>query len=252
MIRTTKIGQAGYEIVTGDCPICGRELNFSRKEDLGTVGTVVDVRVSCEGCRESFRLTGDSVNERHETLLLDCHNLLRKKRYMNCILNVCQAYEMFFSLFLRVKLIYVPFGRMPDRGSSSVAKLNQLCWALSRKTGKFGFVKLRNSALSLAVESNPPSTLDEAGEYIKSLSGSRSPKAADLSLLADKKLADLLERVKRTKINQLRNDVVHKKGYRPTRAEAEDAAEEARAVLGPLTWQLELHDDANWYCRGTP
>ena len=36
-------------------------------------------------------------------------------------------------------------------------------------------------------------------------------------------------------------------GYRPKRDEAENALQEARSILFPLTWRLNLHDDVNLY-----
>jgi len=53
--------------------------------------------------------------------------------------------------------------------------------------------------------------------------------------------------LKETGISALRNKVVHKSGYRPTRDEAEQAHEEAQSILFPLTWLLDLHDEINWY-----
>ena len=66
--------------------------------------------------------------------------------------------------------------------------------------------------------------------------------------MRDTKVANFLINLKKTRVNILRNDVVHKIGYRPTRDEAENAVEEARSSLFPLTNCLDLHDDVNWYC----
>ena len=104
--------------------------------------------------------------------------------------------------------------------------------------------------MRLIIESNPPSTLDEAEDYIKKLYP-RLPRNTELGSVTDTALADLFMRVKGVAINELRNRVVHKIGYRPTRDEAEGALEEARSVLFPLTSRLNLHDDVNWYCKGS-
>jgi hypothetical protein len=53
--------------------------------------------------------------------------------------------------------------------------------------------------------------------------------------------------LKTTGINTLRNRIVHKQAYRPTREEAQLALEETGSLLFPLSHHLELYDDINWY-----
>ena len=101
---STKIKSSGYENIVVTCPLCSHELVLNRATDLGTFEAISGTDVCCQECGRGFWINGDSVNERHEAIVFDCHDLLRTKRYMNCILNVCQAYEMFFSLYLRVNI----------------------------------------------------------------------------------------------------------------------------------------------------
>ena len=243
------IKASGYENVIVDCPLCNHELVFNRATDLGILEPISGTNVSCQRCKRGFWMNGDSVNERHEALIFDCHDLLRAKRYMNCILNVCQAYEMFFSLFLRVNILHIPFGEEFGQERNKLDQFDQLYTELSDETERFGFVKMREVFLRLAIQRDRPSGLDEARDYISALSRYSLPKDAELELLADNRIAELLIRIKRTSINELRNAVVHKRAYRPRRVEAEDAIAEARAVLFPLTFRLNLHDDLNWYCN---
>ena len=250
-MESVRIKSSGYENISVDCPLCNHELVFNRVSDLCTSEPVSGTSISCQECKGRFWVNGDSVNERHEAIILDWYDLLRTKRYMNCILNVCQAYEMFFSLYLRVSLLYVPFGPNVVQDSNALDKLNRLSRDLSSATETFGFAKMRNTVLRLAVEPNRPSVLDEAGSYIGSLSKCNSPKESELKLLADKNVANYLTRIKQTRINVLRNRVIHKQAYRPKRVEADDVVTEARAVLFPLTSLLDLHDDVNWYCNGS-
>ena len=244
-VPTAEVRLAGYENVVADCPRCGYECVFNRASDLCTFQPISGADVRCLKCKQPFWLNGDTVNERHEVMLFECHELLERKKYMNCILNICQAYEMFFSLYLRVNLLYVPFGNS-DWDSDSLEKLNELSMKLEQKTRGFGFAKMLASFLRLIVEHNPPSTLDEAEKYIQSLC-SEMPKNTDVDSVKDNNLSNLLMCIKRIKINQSRNKVVHKIGYRPTRTEAEEAWKEAKSTLFPLTYLLNLHDDANWY-----
>ncbi len=113
----------------------------------------------------------------------------------------------------------------------------------SKETEKLGFAKMRDIFLSLAIEPNRPSILDDARAYIKNLTDYSCPKDTDLGAGPDKKISELLIRVKRTQIFKLRNDVVHKTGYRPKRDESEHAVKEARSVLFPLTRFIQRGPD---------
>ena len=252
-IPTARPKYAGYENIVVDCPICDYELIFNRASDLCTFEPVSGTNVSCEECYRCFWLNGDHVNERHESLIYDCHDLLERKRYSHCILNACQAYEMFFSLYLRVRLLYIPFGSNysdQNSASSSLAQLKQLSKKLKDKIRTFPFGNMRESFLRLVAEENPPGTLNEAELYVcGKLSRNIGSSDLDLSSTKDGNLETLLRRVRDTNINKLRNDVVHESGYRPMREEAEEALEEARSVLFPLTWCLDLHDDITWYYK---
>ena len=247
---STEIKSSGYENIVVDCPLCNHEFVLNRATDLDTFEPISGTDVFCQKCGKGFWINGDSVNERHEAMIFDCHDLLKTKRYMNCILNVCQAYEMFFSLYLRVNILYIPFGKNIGQKRNSLDQFNQLYMQLSDETEKFGFAKMRDVFLRLAVQRDRPSGLDEAQGYIGALSKYSRPKDREIEFLPDKGIAALLIHIKQTRINELRNDVVHKRAYRPKRVEAEDAVAEARAVLFPLTFRLNLHDDLNWYFSG--
>ena len=244
---STKIKSSGYENIVVTCPLCSHELVLNRATDLGTFEAISGTDVCCQECGRGFWINGDSVNERHEAIVFDCHDLLRTKRYMNCILNVCQAYEMFFSLYLRVNILYMPFGNDVGRKGDALDRFNQLYKHFSNETQKFGFSKMRSAFLRLAVEMDRPHDLDCSRKYIDALSKCNLPKNSEIESLPDKNVAALLIRVKQTRINELRNHVVHKRAYRPRREETEDAVAEARDVLFPLTFRLNLHDDLNWY-----
>ena len=133
---------------------------------------------------------------------------------MNCILNVCQSYEMFFSLFLTVKLLYVPFSKS-NRDTPSMDRLNQSHNRLLRAVESFAFERMRNSFLCLVVASKLPSCFSESDKIIDGLGSLVAPSDARLKAAGDKGLSRLLMRVKNTEINRLRNDVVHKMGHRP-------------------------------------
>ena len=80
---------------------------------------------------------------------------------------------------------------------------------------------------------------------LKTLPESREIREAGVS----KRMEDLLVDVRDTKINRLRNEVVHKRGFRPRRRQAEAAVKEGRSVLFPLGRLLDLHEEINCYYR---
>lgn len=244
-----RIKSSTYENVTVDCPLCEEEVTLNRASDLNTLMPISGRRTSCPRCEGEFWLNGDTAAEKHEAIIFDCHDLLKNKKYMSCIVNVCQAYEMFFSLYLRVNLVYVPFGSARGDCYASSDRLNELLQELSRVTAARTFVQMRGIFLSLAINPNRPSDLDESEALINALRDYRCPKDAELESWPKMQISRFLMRVKRTRINELRNKVVHKHGYRPKRDEAERALKEARSVLFPLTNWFDLHDNINWYLK---
>ena len=206
-----------------------------------------DVRCLNEECKKPFRIVGDSVNERHEMLVFDCHELLKRKQYTQCILNVNTAYETFFSLFLRVELAYRPFAaESPLR----IEKLNDLLVKLQAKTEKYTFHSMRALFLRHIVDQTSIGDLCKAEDIIDdSLGQPKCPSNSEIEALGKDRgeLVEPLLKLNRTEIHRLRNQVAHREAYRPTREEAEQSLEEAQSILLPLTINLDLHDEPNCY-----
>ena len=237
-----------YENFVAECPLCGHECIFNRASDLCTFEPIAGLDVSClsEKCGKPFRLVGDSVNERHEMLIFDCDELLERKQYMNCILNLALAYETFFSLFLRVELLYKPFAADPDQ----LDRLNLLSKKLENRIKGYTFHPMRALFLWQISKQRSAATFDEAEEIIKAFPNyPKDPKDSEIEAMSDAKLIPLLKALRDTTIHKLRNSVVHKRAYRPTREEVENSLKETRSILFPLTYHLGLHDDPNWYMR---
>ena len=239
-----------YENIETVCPHCGKDNIFNRITDLKTTEPIGGSNLSClmPDCGRSFRLVSDSVNDPHEMMLFDCERLITRKRYMNCVLTVGQAYEVFFALFLRVELVFRPWAADPDR---DVSELNRLLKLLAGKLKEHGFGKLRAIVALRIAQAHPLRSVIEAETAIKGLSADAfGPlNRIDLGSLPDQEIGDLLKRLMATNIHGLRNSVVHKQAYRPTYEEARRALDEARDILFPLGLRLELHDDPNWYQR---
>ena len=235
-----------YENVVVECPWCGRSNIFNRASDLRTHEPIKSRIVSCliDDCRKPFRITADSVNSAYEMLIDDCYELLERKHYMNCILCLTQAYEVFFSLFLRVELLYKPFAAS---SAKDLAGLNLLHEKLQEKVASLTFNSLRAHFLNYVINRRFPKNLADSQRQIEALAVPPDPEELDISYVDDVNLARVLKALKITTINKLRNAVVHKTARRPTFDEVEAALQETQFILLHLNTSLQLHDDLNWY-----
>lgn len=244
--------QTSYENVATTCPNCRRACILNRRSDLETCTPVAGKEVACTECGLSFWLMGDTVNAGYESLLFDCADLLRTKRYMLAVVGACQSYEMFFGLYLLVELVYVPWGmECQTEPWPSIESLNDMSKALRTEVERLPFDGMRTRFLRHAISHAPPQNLRHARGVISSLRRSKHwhrPTPGEIAAApVGKGLKRLLLGVASTDVNKLRNKVVHKEGYRPSRDEAETAVDEARSLLFPLGTELDLREDVNWY-----
>lgn len=242
---------ASYENFSATCPTCGVESVFNRASDLNTFEPISGRDVVCLNppCGQPFRILGDRVNARHEMLLFDASDLLVQKRYMHAVLTACTAYEAMFSLFLRVELLYKPFGNADE---PDIETLNRLLLLLDERIKPFTFPVMRKLFLKRLVAETSPETLPEAESMIRALSFNNAfPDDIAIEAIPCTAAVPVLLRLKCSTIDTLRNDIVHKRAYRPTREHATAAVDEARSVIHPLTSLLDLHDDLNLYLIGS-
>lgn len=235
--------RANYENIIVTCPCCGKENIFNRVTDLCTTQPIAGKNVNClnNKCGKPFRIVGDIVNPPHELLIFDCYEFIARKQYIHCIISLSQAYEVFFNQYFLAELLYKPFSR--DR---KLNILNQLLETMENKFKKYTFDSMRSLFLYYITTFKPPINLTEAERIIKCLPDKpKKIKDTEIQRFGDKKLVPLLLKVKKSTINELRNNVIHKKAYRPTREEAENAFEETKANLLPLTWHLKLYRNIN-------
>lgn len=244
-IPYAKSKRTNYENFIAQCPWCEKDSIFNRATDFNVFAPIAFRTVTCldTKCGKPFNINGDSVNSAHETLVLDCHELLQFKHYMSCILTLAQAYEVFFNLFLRVELLYKPFAADQDRNQ---IKLNKLSKSLSKKIAPYSFIKMRALFLKLLVSARHPKSITEAKEIVEALCPCE-PTNFELNSLSDEHVLKLVRKMKSHGINTLRNKIAHKQAYRPTKKEAELALKETRSILFPLSRRLNLYDDVNWY-----
>jgi hypothetical protein len=237
-----------YENFVAECPWCGKECIFNRASDLHSFEPISGCDVSCQNanCGKPFRILGDIINDPDEMLILDCHELMDRKHYMSSILNLAQAYEVFFNLYFRVQLIYKP--SCADL-AQDLDEEDRISEALTKKIKDYTFDKMRNLFLQYMVDPNPPKNLAESEALITGsfFDRTQAPKDEEIEKLGDAKLVSLLIALKRTKIHTLRNNIVHKRAYRPTCEEVNSALKETRSILFPLKYHLVIYDNINCY-----
>lgn len=239
--------EATFENLVAVCPGCSYRNIFNRATDLQTFAPVDFRQVSCQECGCPFNVNGDTINAAFEMLLFDCAEFFERKRYVQCVLNVAQAYEVFFNHFLHVQLVYRPFGKDASR---DIQLLNDLRRVLYQRVRAYSYQAMRDLVLRLIVDEVAPDSL-QAAEAVIAAIPSRIP-AVPLESIAgvnDERLRLLLLRLVKSEANRLRNQVVHKDAYRPTLAEAERVYKEAREILFGISARLRLGYDATWYLR---
>lgn len=233
------------------CPWCKYENVFNRVSDLEDIELIAYKEVHCQKCEEPFAINNDSVNSAYEMLIFDCYRLKREKRYIYCILNLAQAFEVFFSLYLRVHFLYHSFARdeAENPKGGSLDRLNELASMLYEITKGYAFAKLRNVFLNCVLENQNIASLDKTRSAICSLPNlTQEPSDESISAYNDQELAALLQSVKDNKVGELRNKVVHQHAYRPTLAEVDAALKETRRIIFPLSRLLKVKgDDINLY-----
>jgi hypothetical protein len=206
--------------------------------------------VNCQRCNRPFNINGDSINAAHEMLLFECHEFIESKRYMQCVLTVAQAYEVFFNHFLYEQLLYRAFAKEDDH---DLPHLNQLIRLLYRRVERLTFEPMRWLVLRMIVDAVAPQSLAAAEAVVLAIPnearGVRRVPRAEIEGVSDQRLRTLLVKLLDADANVMRNRVVHKDAYRPKEAEARRVHREAREVLFGLTGRLQLGFDVEWYAN---
>ena len=239
---------ATYENFIAGCPSCGATNIFNRVSDLHTLRPIDFRQVTCQRCDQSFSIGGDCINVAHEMLLFECHEFIQGKRYMQCVLSVAQAYEVFFSHFMYVQLLFRAFAKDESR---DLPRLNRLIRLLYQRMKGLTFEPMRRLVLRMIVDGVAPPSLAAAESVILGIpseaGATRSVTRAEIDQISDRRLNALLVKLLRADVNTIRNRVIHKDAYRPKEAEARRVYREAREVLFGLTGRLHLGFGFEWY-----
>jgi len=237
-----------YENFAVRCPACKRWSIFNRASDIGNYELVTNVTLNClhADCHKQFVAGHDWINPPWQMMILDCEDLKTEKHYSYCILNLAQAFEMFFALYLRVQFLYKPYASETPEGLDGFNKCSGL---LFDKTRKYAYIKMRNIFINTILSAPKYTTLAESEAAIADLSTiTNNPLDENIRNCPNSALSDLLFRLMKCNVSDLRNDVVHKMGYRPTLDEVESAIDESASILHALNRHLEQpSDDMQFY-----
>lgn len=224
-----------YENFEARCPACEYWNIFNRATDIGSFRLIMGKSVFCqnEDCKKELWIGYDYASPAWQMMILDCGMLRKQKRYAYCILNLCQAFEMYFGLHLRATFIYRPFmieGKSDEGGD--IDHLNKIIRMLFDKTNSWSYVQLRNIFIRTICEDVQCNTLADGESAIGRLRrNTKEPTDEEILKIKNRSMAEALIDLKSNTINSLRNKVVHKSGYRPTLQEAEAAEEETTRIL---------------------
>jgi hypothetical protein len=237
-----------YETFEAECPHCAHWNIFNRATDLKQLGVISHASVNCldEACGREFYINGDQVGPAYRILYFDSYMLRSRKRYGSCIVNLSQSFEVFFHHYLEEELIWKPMLRgLRSCSGDPIADANRIAKLLYTETEKLAAKSLRHVFIWQVL--NGESYLaPAAAEAIVRGIGKRitPPDSADISRFPAPKLADLLAKLMKVNLFDLRNSVVHKHAYRPTLVEVDAAFEQCYEVLFGLARALDVEFDS--------
>lgn len=234
--------EINYENFIAQCPYpdCENENIFNRASDLKAFKPISFMEVECFKCKRKFYIKSDEASEKHAYLIYDCAELLKKKRYMYCIINLCTACEAFFIKGIEIKLLWEPWKEKVFQKDTDI--FNDYSRKLHKKTQGYTYFKLRNVFFDLYLYDKSFDSQTTIDEYIRKINSfeKRSPKDEDIKKYHDPKTADLFWQLKELKINEIRNDVAHRYAVRPCLQQVLEQKDRVSSVLFGLEARLKL------------
>lgn len=237
-----EIIDANYETVSAQCEHCHALCVFSRIDDFADTMPISGRRVTCGECGKVFWIHGDTVNTPYEFLIDDAKDHFRRKRYMPTIASLAQAWEVFFAACAASTYVFRPFFAEEAKGRD-VDDLNELHGELFLVVKRFTWFRMRNVVLNMLLTRARPATVDDARAEVKTLGAfGNEPSPDTIAAVADGRTRETLERLSRLTIGNLRNYVVHKNAYRPSRAEVEPCITSEIRLLYRIKHRLGVGD----------
>lgn len=234
--------KSNYENFIAECPYpdCKSENIFNRVSDLKTVEPIAFKEVECFKCKRKFNIKSDYVGEIHEYLIYDCYELLKLKKYMYCIINLCTACESFFLKGIEIKLLLKPWEeRLFERNTDT---FNRYSKKLHERTRSYTYPKLLNVFFDLYLKDKSFHSQTSIDNYMNGIDdfAKIEPKDEDIQKYHDRETGDLFMHLKKLKINEMRNKVVHKYAFRPSLQDVEKCLDEVKSVVFRLQTRLKM------------
>lgn len=245
--------KATYENYEVACPICKKWNVFNRITDIGSIGISSGKVVKCHHCREDFLIIGDKVDEKYEYFPNDSDELIKQKKYMFCIINLCQACEAFFMKCIDIKLLWEPYRRgIFGTDDRKYRNFDDFAEKTHEKFKAFTYQKLLNVFFDLYLNNKRFSSKDKISDYVKNIrkfskNGASNDEIKDKSTGIQRKL---FFELKELKINETRNDVAHKDGFRPTLANAQEYRKKVRGIIEKMEVAFNLTNMLS-YCKNS-
>jgi hypothetical protein len=246
-----------FENYIVECPYCNQVITFNRSTDLKhlikpfhLVAGCAEVDCLNPGCKESFWIRDNVASEKHKYLIFDCIALIKQKRYMACIINLCTACEALFLKGLEARLLWEPWSQ--GVFERDVKKLNQATLFFHKQVRSYSFVRLRNLFFNMYLNDRHFGTLKAIQDYIEKecyALAKKEPSQDDLAKIKDPKTRELFEKLKQLSIHDLRNEVAHKYVFRPGKRHVEKHFEEVKGVVIGLEARLPIEHQISYFIK---
>ena len=234
---------AGYENIYVDCPYlyCKKENIFNRISDLHNNDCISRLdNIKCQFCGQDFSIIGDTITNAKFRWFMDELPIFKKrKEYRLYILNLCQGIECFFSQAIINKLIYRNSDLRDEAGKIILEKWNKARNDLDKKTvydligkGSKGFIFKETSFDNLCQIFRFQYKEEKVNDN------------GNLSKMKEDKREEFFNLFKRTKVNEIRNKIIHKQAYRPSL----DEIERFDNLISAVYWigqYLDIKDSIN-------
>lgn len=259
---------AGYENIYVDCPYCKKDNIFNRISDLQNNNCISRLdNIKCQFCERDFSILGDTITNTKFRWFIDELPIFKKrKEYGLYILNLCQGIECFFSQAIINKLI----DRNPDlrdkTGKIILDKWNKArndldqktVDNLSRKDSKetnfdrlYQFLFRSFSQLLKTKKDKRKEIIFKKASFnnlrqifIFQYGEEKVNDNGNLSKMKEDKREEFFNLFKRTKVNEIRNKIIHKQAYRPSLGEIENFDN----LISAVRWMgkyLDIRDSIN-------
>lgn len=241
--------KATYESYEVACPICGKWNIFNRMSDIGSINVASGKTVKCLHCNKDFLIIGDKLNLKYEYFLEGCDDLIKQKNYMYCIIILCQSCEAFFMKCIDIKLLWKPYRSGVFGGYKGNKDFDDFAGKIHDRFDKFTYQKLLNVFFDLYLNNKNFKNEDDISNYLDNLSelSKSEPSKKEIETKSTGTQRNLFLELKELKINEIRNDVVHKDGFRPSLVDAQNYLNKVRRIIEEISKALDLEDMLS-YC----